>query len=96
MSDQPLSANHPLSPGGQIPSDYQPVTPDDANDLASAGRCFGLRVTGAGNIVVYMDGRTNNARTIAVVANETIYGAFSRVLATGTTATGLHAMVIPR
>lgn len=74
-----------------IPSDYLPVTPHDTNPLT--GRVIGLYVEVAGNIVVKMQGGTN--RTLAIANNEFIYGLFTHVLSTDTTATGIHAMVVP-
>lgn len=62
------------------------ITPSDVTDLPNNTRQ--IRVTGiAGNLVaIWQDGQT---RTIPVAANDVLDWRVSRVLATGTTATGL-------
>ncbi len=62
------------------------ITPDDGADLPQVTRQ--IRVLGsAGNLTaVWADG---NTRTIPVLANDVLDWRVSRVLATGTTATGL-------
>ena len=63
-----------------------PITPSDVADLPNNTRQ--IRVTGtAGNLAcLWQDGQT---RTIPVLANDILDWRVSRVLSTGTTATGL-------
>ena len=69
--------------------DMLPVTPSDSVDLS--GVAIGLYITVAGNVAFHnVDGVT---RTIAVPANFYLICSVNRVLATGTTSTGIHAMV---
>lgn len=73
--------------------DRIPVTPNDTEDNVGAGNvAIGLDISGAG-VVVYItvDG---NTRTETVAANTRIICSVSRVLATGTTATGIIAVVM--
>lgn len=70
-------------------ADVVPVTPNDSTDLPG-GPCRALRVTGAGDLVfISVNG---NTRTVPVVANEVVPWGAQRVLATGTTATGIFAL----
>jgi len=69
-------------------TDMVPVTPSDSVDLANVA--IGLYITVAGNVTFHnMDGVS---RTIAVPDNFYLICSVSRVLATGTTSTGIHAM----
>ena len=69
-------------------TDMVPVTPSDSVDLTSVA--IGLYITVAGNVTFHnMDG---TSRTIAVPDNFYLICSVSRVLATGTTSTGIHAM----
>jgi hypothetical protein len=69
-------------------TDMVPVTPSNSVDLANVA--IGLYITVAGNVAFHnMDGVT---RTIAVPDNFYLICSVNRVLATGTTSTGIHAM----
>jgi hypothetical protein len=73
-------------------TDMLPVTPADGADNVGTGNvAIGLYITGAGNVSFHnIDGTT---RTIAVPDNFYLICSVKRVLATGTTATGIHAMI---
>ena len=62
------------------------ITPSDSTDLAHNSRA--IYVGGAGNLVVTPAGGGSNV-TLAVVAGAVLPIRVSRVLSTGTTATGL-------
>jgi hypothetical protein len=67
---------------------FRAVTPSDTTDLPFA--TIGLRIAGAGNVAVH--DASGNATTITgVLAGETLPIVAVRVLATGTTATGIIA-----
>ena len=69
-------------------TDMVPVTPSDSVDLANVA--IGLYITVAGNVTFHnMDGVS---RTITVPDNFYLICSVKRVLATGTTSTGIHAM----
>ena len=69
-------------------TDMVPVTPSNSVDLANVA--IGLYITVAGNVTFHnMDGVS---RTIAVPDNFYLICSVNRVLATGTTSTGIHAM----
>jgi hypothetical protein len=69
-------------------TDMVPVTPSNSVDLANVA--IGLYITVAGNVTFHnMDGVS---RTIAVPDNFYLICSVKRVLATGTTSTGIHAM----
>ena len=75
-----------------VPSDYVPLTHDDSNDLAS--RAGGLFIGGTAGDVVFRTGLSGTtSRTLAVAANSFIPCEITRVLATGTTATPIHALL---
>ena len=65
------------------PRDYVPVTFSDTADLSGVRSCIGLRCQDAGDVAVQMSGR--ETRVLTVTAGEILPGAFTRVLATGTT-----------
>jgi len=70
--------------------DYQPVTPDDAIDLPDVAAS--LYVESAGEVAfVSVKGQS---RTVAVPDFGWIICGVRRVLATGTTASGIHAVVV--
>jgi hypothetical protein len=76
-----------LSEGLTAPADnIVAITPSDSTDLAQNSRA--IYVGGAGNIVVTPAGGGSNV-TLAVVAGAILPIRVSRVLSTGTTATGL-------
>ncbi len=69
--------------------DMLPVTPSNVTDLSQVA--IGLYVTVAGDVTFHnVDGVS---RTITVPDNFYLICSVSRVLATGTTATGIHAML---
>ena len=69
-------------------TDMVPVTPSNSVDLANVA--IGLYITVAGNVTFHnVDG---TSRTITVPDNFYLICSVSRVLATGTTSTGIHAM----
>ena len=70
-------------------ADMLPVTPSDVTDLSQVA--IGLYITVAGNVTFHnVDG---TSRTITVPDNFYLICSVGRVLATGTTATGIHAML---
>ena len=73
--------------------DWVPVTPADGSDNVGTGNvAIGLYITGEGNVSFHnKDGVT---RTVTVPANFYMVCAIRRVLSTGTTATGIHALVV--
>jgi len=73
------------------PEDYVPVTPSDSNDLADGVARTLYIGSGAGKNVVVIT-RAGNTRTIPVADNFFLYGQFSRVKSTGTTATSIFAL----
>lgn len=66
------------------------VTTNDATDLPQ-GTCDGLQVTGAGNVNVNLEGGGTAVLT-GLSAGQIVRGAFTRVLTTSTTATGISAL----
>lgn len=86
MTDQFAS----LAPGLSSPAaDVFPITPNDGADLSNTTRA--IRAAGAGNVVLIT--LSGQQRTCAFAAGETRPIRATRVLATGTTATGLEGMV---
>ena len=73
-------------------TDMVPVTPaNDADNVGTGNIAIGLYITGAGNVTFHnLDGVS---RTIAVPDNFYLVCSVKRVLATGTTATGIHAII---
>ena len=65
------------------------VTPSDTADLVY-GQCRAMHANVAGNIA-FWDGRGNPV-TLTVVAGMPLPYAARRILSTGTTATGIHAV----
>ncbi len=82
-------ATRSLSTSGPA-TDAQPVTPDDAADLPMVA--IALYVETGGTIVV--DTVAGQTRTIGVADFSVLPLGVRRVRATGTTATGVHAMVL--
>lgn len=70
------------------------VTPADGTDLPvdAKGIADGLYVTGAGNVACYLLGNPGVSVTIPMLAGQVLPIAVTRVLATGTTATGIFAL----
>lgn len=72
-------------------TDLVSVTPDDAADLPEPA--VAVYVEGAGDLVI--DTVAGDApRSVAVAANMLLPVGVRRVRATGTTATGIHALVV--
>lgn len=76
--------------------EYQanPITPSDATDLGlgpDGGDCRALQVTGAGNITLQLPGGGTAVYT-GLAAGQRVVCNPSRVMATGTTATGIFAL----
>jgi hypothetical protein len=73
--------------------DMVPVTPNDSTDNVGSGNvAIGLYITVSGNVVFLT--KDGVERTITVPNNFYLVCSVSRVKATGTTATGIHAMVV--
>ncbi len=70
--------------------DYQPVTPDDATDLPDVAAS--LYVEGGG-VVAFVSVK-GQSRSVAVSDFGWVICGVRRVLATGTTASGIHAVVV--
>lgn len=71
-------------------TDIMPVVPDDANDLPEVAVALYVETGGTVSIVSVR----GMSRTVSVADNSILPVGVRRVNATGTTATGLHAMVI--
>lgn len=70
--------------------DYRPITPDDATDLPDVAAS--LYVEGAGRVAfVSVKGES---RSVAVPDFGWVICGVRRVLASGTTASGIHAVVV--
>jgi hypothetical protein len=72
-------------------SDVLPVTPSDTVDLAKPSRA--IRAVGAGNIAMITAGSGGATRTVTFADGETRYIRATRILSTGTTASGIDIMV---
>jgi len=73
--------------------DMVPVTPADGSDNLGTGNiAIGLYITGEGNVAFH--NKDGVARTVTVPANFYLICSIKRVLSTGTTATGIHALVL--
>jgi len=70
--------------------DYLPVTPDDATDLSEIAVSLYAETGGT----VTFDSVRGVTRTVRVPDHGWVLCGLRRVRATGTTATGLHAMVV--
>lgn len=70
--------------------DYVPVTPNDSTDLADVATCLYIENAGA----VVFDSVKGETRTVNVSDFGWIVCGVKRVRATGTTATGIHAVVV--
>ncbi|MCB2111645.1 MAG: hypothetical protein H6895_08620 [Defluviimonas sp.] len=79
------------APGLSGPAtDIMPVTPSDSNEFATTA--IALYVVGAGTVAVMTASGTT--RSFAVPAYSYVPLGVRRVLATGTTATGIHALLL--
>lgn len=91
MSD-PFSYVNKLNNTGLV-VDLYPVTPNDsANNVGDGNVAIGLYVETAGNVVFV--NKSGDERTVAVPANFYLMSSVARVKSTGTTATGIHAVVV--
>jgi hypothetical protein len=70
------------------------IVPDDNNDLPAPGFVRSIRANGAGDVVCVTPAsrKANTTRTMKFLAGERRDVIVLRVLATGTTATGLEGM----
>jgi len=85
-----------VGPNAPEHNEYQanPITPNDSVDLArgpDGGDCRAIQVTGAGNVAVQLSGGGTATLTGLAAGQRVVVGA-SRILATGTTATGISAL----
>lgn len=83
----PFSGRNPALAGPFV--DIVPVTPDDSADLTNIG--LGLYVETGGTIV--FDTVSGQRRTVDLADFSNLPVGVRRVLATGTTAIGIHAFV---
>ena len=81
--------NRTLALSGPV-TDALPVNPDDMNDLPHVAVGLYVETGGTVSIVVV----TGETRTIAVADFSILPIGVRRVRATGTTATGIHALVL--
>lgn len=86
--------------GLNLRAEYEssPVTPNDSVDLPSFANqliSVGLQVTGAGNVAVQLKGG-GTATLTGLAAGQIVDISVSRVLATGTTATGISSLWVPQ
>lgn len=73
--------------------DMVPVTPNDSTDNVGAGNiAIGLYVETGG--VIAFQNKDGNERSVNVPDYHTLTCSIKRVKATGTTATGIHALVV--
>lgn len=72
-----------------IPASFANVTPSDTEPLS--GRVIGLFVGAAGNVTV--KGADGVAATFAASAGQYLVGRFRVVMSTGTTASGIVALM---
>tara|TARA_R110002124_G_scaffold155109_2_gene322258 strand:+ start:600 stop:872 length:273 start_codon:yes stop_codon:yes gene_type:complete len=73
--------------------DMIPVTTSDVADNVGTGNvAVGLYITVAGDVTFH--NKYGTSRTVTVPANFYLICSVKRVLTTGTTATGIHAMVV--
>ena len=88
----PFRGNRAFTPGS--PRDYIPVTPSDTANLQDfEGKkivVIGLFIETGGVLVVETD--VGETRTITVPSSFYFIGAVRKVMATNTTATGIHAL----
>ena len=71
---------------GHPPTDWVPITLDDANDLTYVARAIMNRdTTNAVTVVVYTVEGGATSRTVVIPAGHILPGLFTRVFSTGTT-----------
>ena len=91
MSD-PFSYINKLNATGLV-YDLYPVTPNDSTDNVGTGNvAIGLYIE-TGGTVVYLN-KDGSERTVVVPDAFYLISSVSRVKSTGTTASGLHALVV--
>lgn len=91
MSD-PFSYVNKLNTTGLV-ADLYPVTPSDSTDNVGDGNvAIALYIETAGNVVFL--NKDGVERTVAVPANFYLMSSVTRVKSTGTTASGIHALVV--
>lgn len=83
FADRALSLSGPAT-------DLFPVTPDDASDLSEIAVALYVETAGTVSIVT----AKGLSRSLSVAANSILPVGVRRVHATGTSATGIHALVI--
>jgi len=81
--------SHALTPAGPA-TDIVPVTPDDAADLEHVASALFVQ---NGGTVVFVTVR-KQTRTVVLADQSILPVGVRKVLATGTTATGIHALVV--
>ena len=82
--------HHPRPNLSGIPTDWLPVTTSDSDDNCGDA-CIAIRAGTAGTVSARMARAGVTARAFSVSAGETVPGQFTRILSTGTTATGILA-----
>jgi len=91
MSD-PFAYVNKLNTTGLV-YDLYPVTPSDGSDNVGTGNvAIGLYIE-AGGTVVFLN-KDATERTVVVPDSFYLISSVSRVKSTGTTATGIHALVV--
>ena len=87
----PFECNSPNQSG--LVYDMIEVTLNDSTDNVGAGNvAIGLYITTGGNVVFL--NKDGNERTVTVPDSFYLICSVSRVKSTGTTATGIHALVV--
>lgn len=91
MPSNPFKALE-ANPNGLI-RNWVAVTPNDSTNNVGAGNvAIGLWVTGTGD-VSWIDVDGNTTTVTGITAGTMLPGSFARVRATGTTATGIFALI---
>jgi hypothetical protein len=67
------------------------VTPSNSVDLPN-GPCYGIYVTGAGDVAINIDGAGTKTAIVTFPANTLILVPATRIKVTSTTATGIYAI----
>ena len=84
----PFSSRN-LSLGGPV-TDLMPVTPSDTVELTRVALVLYVETAGTVRVVTV----ARQTRTVTLAANMILPVGVRQVLATGTTATGIHALVL--
>ena len=88
-----MAANPFTSSGGNLSGfsmDIMPVTPSDSNDIVAGGAALAIVCKGAAGDVAFVT-VAGNTRIYPIDLGEVVPAGITRVLATGTTATGIWA-----